>query len=953
MKIFLKDIASGLISEFGSSLADHCIVFPNNRSILFFRKYLSEIIDRPMFMPSLETVSSLIQSQSKLKIGESVQLVYELYQTFIDTGKRHDTFDEFYYRGEMLLNDFDDIDKYLVNPDMLFSNLADLKEIDRRFGGMDEEVIKIIKQFWINFDASNMTAEKTDFLSLWEILPMVYINYKKKLSEKGLAYEGMIIREQTERFRTMKVEWYEDVKLFHFVGFNALNKCEKILLKELKNRGRARFYWDYDPSFIDEPSHEAGYFIHQNISGFGMDNKPPDSDPGKCKINIYSAPSDVSQAKLVHSIAESLEPSDDPNETAVILADENLLSPVLNSIPGNVHSINITMGYPLYQTPVYSLVHQLLRLHKNSSGKGAETGFYYNDVINILQHQYIAFNYPEDAESIIQRIKENNILRLKRDELCVNELFEKIFTVELNIRTYIASVLYFLIDLLEETHNSDEGESSRLSLQQEYIYSLILSMNQLTTIITGSDMRPGIDLYTNLVDRIMRTIVIPFSGEPLQGMQVMGILETRSLDFRNIILLSANEGKMPKSPRGNSFIPYNLREAFGLPTVKHSDSIYAYYLYRLLQRAENVNLVYNSSTDGMRSGEMSRFLLQLKYDERYNTSFLDTRFNILPVAKIKDSIKRNAEINSLLYDKYLTGKTGKLLSPSAINTWITCSMKFYYRYIAGIKEPEDILEEVDPLAFGNILHEAMKGIYTAFIGSVLDRNEIEKLLKTDDYITEIVSQTFRKEFMKNTRASIKGRNLVIARILERMVRQILETDKRFAPLEIVSLEKEYNIAFTLKINGNEIQLRLGGTIDRVDKINELYRIIDYKSGADSIEIGTFEQLFDYEARKRNSAAFQTLLYSEIFYQNNSTCNLRPSLYPMRNIFNDDFSDVFDIKRGEKAGPVHSYHDIRDHFVENLGRVLTDIFDVSRDITMTKNDQHCRYCPYNRLCNRMS
>jgi len=952
MKTFLKDIASGLISEYGNSLADHCIVFPNNRSILFFRKYLSDIIERPMFMPSLETISSLIQSRSRLMMGEPVRLIYELYRTFIDTGKRRETFDEFYYWGEMLLNDFDDIDKYLADPDKLFSNLADLKEIDRRFGGMDEDVIKIIKQFWINFDSSNMTEEKTDFLSLWEMLPSIYNDYKKKLSHKGIAYEGMIIREQTEQFIQGHKDWYEDIKLFHFIGFNALNKCEKLILGELRKRERARFYWDYDKSFTEDANHEAGHFIRQNISDFGSDNEASKSDPGNCRINIFSAPSDVSQARLVHSIAHSYDVSDDPNETAIILADENLLSPVLNSIPAEIRNINVTMGYPLYHTPVYSLVHQLLRLNKNRTGKGAATAFYYNDVMNILQHQYIVFNYGKDAESIISKIKENNILRLNRDELGLNEFFEKIFIEEFNNTNYISSILYFLIDLLEDNQNEEKGKSSRLSLQQEYIYSLILPVNQLNAIIEESDMDIGIDLYTNLVDRIMRTIVIPFTGEPLLGVQVMGLLETRSLDFRNIILLSANEGKMPKSPPGNSYIPYNLRQAFGLPTVKHSDSIYAYYFYRLLIRARNVNLIYNSSTDGMRSGEMSRFLLQLKYDDRYNTSFQDTGFNILPVAKIEDSIKRNNEIRTALHDKYLSDETDRFLSPSAINTWITCNMKFYYRYIAGIKEPDDILEEVDPLAFGNILHQAMKTIYLNYAGNILDSSDIEKILKSGDYISKLVVTTFRNEFMNNSRAEIRGRNLVITGILEKMVRQILETDKRFAPLEIVSLEKEYTTGFPLMINGSNTTIRLGGTIDRVDIINGTYRILDYKSGADSVEIGDLDQLFDYEYANRNSAAFQTLLYCEIFLKESTDIDLRPSLYPMRNIFNDNFTDVFDIKKGEEAGKVDSYHKLRDPFRANIKRVLADIFDDNRDIGMTQNEQHCRHCPYNSLCNRM-
>ncbi len=414
MRIFLKDIASKLLDSYGSGLADHCIVFPNNRSILFFRKYMAELIDRPLFMPSLQSVSSLIKGQSELRQAGTLQLVYELYTSYLKAGKGRESFDEFYFWGEMLLNDFDDIDKYLVDPRLLFSNLADLKEIDRKFGSLSEEVLRIIRQFWINFDASNMTDEKSDFLSVWEILPEVYSSFTDSLRSRGLAYEGMILREQAGLVSSAGSRWCTDTPMFHFVGFNALNKCEKVILEQLYKEGRAKFYWDYDPLWVDDPDHEAGYFIRQNISAYPAEN---DIEPGRsrdCSLKVYSAPSDVAQAKLLPSLLEGKDTGDDPNETAIILADENLLTPVLNSLPESADKVNVTMGYPLFQTPVYSLVHQLLRMHKNKSDSGGMTAFYYNDVINILQHQYIAFHYPADTRELLKTIKQKNLMTTDR-----------------------------------------------------------------------------------------------------------------------------------------------------------------------------------------------------------------------------------------------------------------------------------------------------------------------------------------------------------------------------------------------------------------------------------------------------------------------------------------------------------------------------------------------------------
>ncbi len=943
MKIFLKEIASNLLNEYGESLAEHCIVFPNNRSILFFRKYLSDLINRPIFMPSLHTISSLLSSQSSLKQAEQVQLVFELYNIYVQAVSHRESFDDFYYWGEMLINDFDDIDKYLIDPEMLFANLADLKQIDQKFGGLSEDIVAIIKQFWINFDASNMTSEKSDFLNVWTILADVYRDFRHSLKVKGLAYEGMITREQAERIRSGPDRWYEDIGMFHFVGFNALNKCEREILMSLKEEGRARFYWDYHPSYFNNKDHEAGYFIRQNIVDFppDLDLDPPEN---KCSVNVYSAPSDVAQAKLLPALINERRLSDDPNETAIILADENLLTPVLNSLPGTVRNINVTMGYPLFQTPVYSLVHQLLRLQKNRSGVGANAEFYYNDVVNVLQHQYVGFNFPADSDSVIKEIKEKNLLRIGRESLLLNKFFAMVFTIDFNTSRYLQEILSHLIELLEE---EDSG------LQKEYIYSLILPLNQLGLIIEESDMQPGIDLYTRLVDRLMRKIVMPFSGEPLQGVQVMGILETRSLDFKNIIFLSANEGKIPKSPAGNSFIPYNLREAFGLPTIKHSDSIYAYYFYRLLHRAEKVKFIYNSSTDGTRSGEMSRFILQLKYDEMYETSFLDTRFNILPPAKVKNSIIRTNDISSAFESVFLCGDESKYLSPSAINTWITCNMKFYYRYIAGIEEPEEILEEVDYLSFGNILHHAMKEIYKPYTGHVLDADELKTLLGKNDHIKRMSEQAFRKVFMKNSKGPIKGKNLIITSIIERIIGQIIKIDINYAPMEITALEKKFSGSVSFSVNGMQHEARIGGTIDRVDRSAGIFRVLDYKSGADDIQIKELENLFDYDAYSRNSAAFQTLLYCELFMQNTDASELRPSLYPVRKIFNNNFSDTFIIKQGIVNGPVESYGLIRKEFIRGLQKVIYDIFDTRREINMTQDRQKCRYCPYNRLCNRKS
>ncbi|HUS86605.1 MAG TPA: PD-(D/E)XK nuclease family protein [Bacteroidales bacterium] len=970
MQLFLKEVAHQLFEEFGNEPDNHCVVFPNRRSSLYFSKYLAEETDNPIWSPGLVTINELFIRDSDQVVADEITLVFELFSVY--KGLRNSTptsLDDFFFWGEMMINDFDDIDKYLVNARTLFSNLKDLKEIEDRFGGLSPETAEIVHKFWANFAHGRMTAEKSDFLAVWEILGPLYMQFKNLLRGRGIAYEGMILRDQIEKLESGKWNPGTDFSCYHFVGFNALNLCEERLMTQLKRSGVARFYWDYDdyylseknPEFKDVP-HEAGHFITANLKKFGQDLSGSysygnlignNSKTGKWKV--YSSPSDIAQAKLVPAILDSFGSlGDDPDETAIILTDEKLLLPVLNTMPEAVKNTNITMGYPLCQTPLYSLVHNLLGLQKNLRIESGSIYMLYTDVLRILKHQYIASLHGDECASLIRIINEENIISIPSTMLCTNNLFELLFR-KAEGASGLVSHLRDIIACLnpDRSLDSDKKEEigSSIILRREYAYRLTLALNQLQSIFEKSGQETGINITIRLIDRIMKGLIIPFAGEPLKGLQIMGILETRALDFKNIVFLSVNEGKLPGTVAGNSYIPYNLREAFGLPTIKHQDSIYAYYFYRLLHKAENVSFIYNNNSEGIRSGEMSRFLLQLKYGAN-RPVFRDTRFLIVPPGRFKDKIPKEDRITDILKHKYMSGGGEHFLSPSALNTWVVCQMKFYYQYVSGLKEPEDIMEKVDSPVLGNILHEAMNQLLKPFIGKKLGNEEISELRSDKDLISHVVRGAIRKKFLKNEESKISGSNLVVSEVVTDMIERILEIDADSAPIELVSLEERHTTIITVPAGNDTINVSIGGMIDRIDKVRGVTRILDYKSGRDSLEVTDLDNLFEYNSQ-RNGAAFQTLVYCEIYSRIHPDETVRPALYPVRKMYSDSFRDLFEIKRGESAGSIFDYSAVREYFLKKLEILISDIFDKSVPFRMTSRTGSCTYCPFNIMCSRQN
>ena len=965
MTYFLEHIAQSLQIEFGNTLNRHCLVFPNRRAGLYFLKYLAARIEKPVWAPSILTINELFRSYSSLQTAGNEILLFELFKVYSSLKKSHESFDEFYFWGDMLLNDFDDVDKYLVDASLLFRNVLDMKNIDQQFGGLTEVQIEIIRRFWTNFNLDKPTKEKSGFIGIWSVLSDLYSGFRHALKNQNLAYDGMIFRELAESPEnnfTSKQQWV----MVHFVGFNALNECEKVMMTRFKKAGKARFYWDYDNSYIKEGKlNSAGFFMRDNLKIFGNDMPSGwsfDTMLSK-KVPVVSrrvidTSSDVAQVKLISQLLEGIPGITEANahHTAVVLADENLLMPVLTSLPENMGDINITMGHPLKQTLVYTLVKHLMDLQRNATTADGVVRFGYKDVISILKHSLLSGLLSESDNESVNEIVKTNLTRVPSERFIKSESLSQIFKKALTpaeLSDYFKDILSLIALTNERKGDKSTKNKVQDNIRNEFIYRVVLSINRLETIVNSPDVPFTTDTYIRILDGMLRMQSVPFSGEPLTGIQIMGILETRALDFKNLIILSVNEGILPAISAGSSFIPFSLREAFSLPSINHQESIYAYHFYRLMQRAENVTFIYNSNSEGLMSGEMSRFLIQMKYDEVLKPDFLDLKFEIKTPLAPGEKIERDVEHSEQLFSLFVDKNSGRSLSPSAINTWLNCRMKFFFRYINRLKEPEIISADIDPAMLGNILHKIMRNLYEAYIGKVLKGEILQGMIRDKQFLSKFVNEAVNEEFKAGRDDSVSGNELIVRDVLMAYVIRILNTDKAITPFTILDLENKLEFGLPFIRNGSQIVIQTGGTIDRIDSAGGVTRIVDYKTGTVSESVNSVNDLFIDDRKKDADAWLQTLLYCEAYLAANPGRLVRPSVYKIRKLTGAGQTDKLRLKTGSRTDiPLENYMEVRDEFLSGLKELISIIFsDVEPFVKTTDVRGKCSYCPYRTLCMR--
>lgn len=952
MRGFITEVADALYRRYGDDISSLRLVFPNRRAQLFFCDALSSLIHRPLWQPAFVSIGELMERLSGLRGSDRVKLITELYKVY---SRVHDeSFDTFYFWGDMLLADFDQIDKYLIDADMLFSNIGDLKALEGDHSYLTDDQIRVIRQFWQSFGSgSSCSDEQRHFLTIWKSLADIYHRFRESLSAQGLAYEGMVYRAAAEKLlddEAVALPGDADGR-YVVVGFNALSACEKRLFNRLKKSGRAEFYWDYDSYYVDHKDYEAGMFLRDNIRDYPP---PPEARIGHDHFGapketvVVPAPSDALQCKYVHTfLQELIDRGETPDkETAIVLTDESLLLPVLYAVPGAVDQLNITMGYPLRQTTAYSFVERLIGLQGRKRVRSGNTWFYHNDALGLLEHPYIRQGQPEIASALADGIRRSRSVYVR------SGLFEVGGTIGQVFRTTGSwqSLSDYIRGCLAHVVAQPAGEGQEDAAQRREFFTVIDEhLVRIVNSLADSGLEIPVPVFASLLRRTLQTLRVPYEGEPLAGVQIMGILETRNLDFKNVLILSVNDDTFPGNRAvSSSFIPYNLRYAYGLPTPQHHEGVYAYYFYRLIQRAERVHLVYCSRSDDKRTGEPSRYIYQLEYESPHKPVYRPIRLGVNLSARQPLSVDKTGRVADALR-AYLDGGQ-KRLSPTSFYHYVECPLKFYFRSVAGLSPQQEIAEEVDLPMFGTILHRTMELLYAPLLGDPAAGPKIGALVGSAA-VKAAVQRAINEEYLRDEGAGEEeyGGNLILVRdVVAKYVNScILPYDASQTGFVMRGLEVPVSCPFGFEEGNREHTVVFAGKSDRIDLLADgLLRVVDYKTGKRHIRFKDLESLFFGDIRERSAAVLQTLLYS-LMLTRSEKCDVQPALYYVRNMQEPDFSPLL----LEGNTPVVRFSEYRAEFEGLLRRVLIELFDLSKPFVQCSRQETCAFCDFREICRR--
>ena len=970
MKDFLANVAADIINKYGTNLADIAIVFPNKRAALFMNEYFARLTNKPLWAPSYITISELFAQQSSLVVSDNIKLICELHKVFTHCTQTNESLDAFFGWGQLLLSDFDDLDKNLADASKVFQNLSNIKEYDDITYLTDEQK-QVLKQFFSSFTDNHNSVIKERFIKLWSKLEDIYTQFQSVIKEQGITYEGHLYRSVIE-----KQSFVLSKKMYLFVGFNLLHKTEEKLFEYLMKEQKACFYWDFDYYYMDKTEPEAGYYIKKYLSVFPneLDNKEDTIYNNWAKnkdITYLSSSTKNLQTRYISDWLRANNRIEAGKRTVIVLCDETLLPNVLHSLPPEVDKVNITMGFPLHHAQVSLLVQSLFDLYQIGKISGAN-GFRLNFVNKVLMHPYIK-NLSEKADLLYTYLQKNHIYYPQFDQLKDEEnkqellddnlkfIFRNILNTTNNANL---TLLEHIIEILKRVGKHTEIKKDPLA--QESVFRMYTLLNRLKQLIENDDLVIETTTLRNLVNQLVRSTSIPFHGEPIEGIQIMGVLETRNLDFDNILMLCCNEGFMPKSVNDSSFIPYNIRKAYELTTKEHKIKIFAYYFYRLLQRASNISLTYTNSIQEGKTNEMSRFMLQLLVERPNSITKLSLKSEQGYKTKEKTPITKTNEVMKLLNNI-------NKLSPTAINRYLSCPAKFYYNNVLGVKEPEESHEDVsDNRTFGIVFHKAMENIYEEYYKNHkwITEEEIDKLLKNEHLLLQNIDKAFATELFNIGKQSFKpqynGLQQINRKVIFRYIQQVLKLDKKNAPFMIKGLELNVKKEIFFETNKENKKLLLHGYIDRLDEcgsdkqINEM-RVIDYKTGSFKDKAPTnLDEVFTRTNihQKHSDYYLQAILYSGII-KNNKEYNpnnlpVSPHLLFILQSSKDDYNSAlyFD-KKKEDGGKtfLKDEPNLYPDFEEKLKEVLAEMYNPHVPFNITEDSKTCEYCPYLSLCKR--
>ncbi len=959
-KTFLEYVAEDIIGKYGTDLSRIAVVFPNKRAALFLNEHLARIAGQPVWSPAYITISDLFRQHTDLKPADPIKLICDIHKSFTKCTGIDETLDHFYGWGQLLLADFDDIDKNMADADSIFCNLKDIHELDD-ISYLDDEQKEMLKRFFANFSDDIESELKKRFLSLWSHFGDIYHDYNRRLTEQGIGYEGAIYRKvASEETLHLKYDKYL------FVGFNLIQKVERVLFSRLMKEGKAKFYWDFDEYYMPTARAQQSASVPNNTASFAayltdfpneLDNTDRDIYANMRRpkrIRFISSPTENAQARFASNWLLENDRYKAGRKTAVVMCDESILLPIMHSLPPEADKVNITSGFPLAMTPVASLVMLLFDLYTLGLRKKG-TAFNPHYLKKLMAHPYA--RHLQEVH-----LKEMNDVHLKGVHLKGVHLSQV-------HQEGIAALLQHIATLVKQVGIATKQEGDALT--QESVFRMFTILNRLAALADSGDLLVDNTTLRRLVSQLVGAASIPFHGEPVVGVQIMGVLETRNIDFDNVLLLSCNEGNMPKGVNDSSFIPYSIRKAHGLTTIDNKVAIYSYYFHRLLQRAGDITIAYNNSTDNGHTGEMSRFMLQLLVESGQKIDHYSLTAKNQPSPLMPKPIEKDETALSKLEEM-------SRLSPSAINTYIRCKLAFYYQYIAHIKEPDSDPETIDNRMFGNIFHRAAYLIYKDITdhSPVIEKAHIQAYLSNRKLLASVVDRAFEEEECKTN----NGLQIINREVIIEYITKLLKIDQQLCPFSILAMEEEAKVytqlSFTIPSGGalkegalkggalvssapdKHYNLTIGGIIDRLDAVTDKQtgkrriRVVDYKTGnKPSSAIKSIEEVFDPKniASKHSNYFLQAILYSLIVSRskewNAANDAVSPALLFIKQAATNDYDPTLCIDKH----PISDVTVYEEEFLTKLKETVADMYSPDVAFTPTDDRKKCELCPYRMLC----
>ena len=993
-KTFLEYVAEDIISKYGTDLSRIAVVFPNKRAALFLNEHLARLAGQPVWSPAYITISDLFRQHTDLKTADPIKLICDIHKSFTKCTGIDETLDHFYGWGQLLLADFDDIDKNMADADSIFCNLKDIHELDD-ISYLDDEQKEMLARFFANFSDDIDSELKKRFLSLWSHFGDIYHDYNRRLTEQGIGYEGAIYRKvASEQTLHLKYDKYL------FVGFNLLQKVERVLFSRLMKEGKAKFYWDFDEYYMPStsqhlttsPSHHlntspsqhlttspsqhlsGGALVssaptnlntspsqHLNLSDFPneLDNTDPDIYANMRRpkhIRFISSPTENAQARFASNWLLENDRYKAGRKTAIVMCDESILLPLMHSLPPEADKVNITSGFPLAMTPVASLVMLLFDLYTlGLRKKGTALNPHY-------LKKLMAHPYARHLQEV--HLKGVHLSQVHQEGS--------------------AALLQHIATLIKQVGIATKPEGDALT--QESVFRMFTILNRLATLADSGDLLVDNTTLRRLVSQLVSSSSIPFHGEPVVGVQIMGVLETRNIDFDNVLLLSCNEGNMPKGINDSSFIPYTIRKAHHLTTIDNKVALYSYYFHRLLQRARDITIAYNNSTDNGHTGEMSRFMLQLLVEsgQKINHYCLTAKNHPTPLMP-KPIQKDEATLSQL--------QQISRLSPSALNTYIRCPLAFYYQYIAHIQEPHPDPETIDNRLFGNIFHRAAYLIYKDITdrSPLIEKAHIQAYLSNRTLLANVVDRAFQAEQC----TANNGLQIINREVIIQYITKLLKIDQQLCPFSILAMEEEAKVytslSFTIPSEGalvggygipaiptqptcsvgalkggalvssaptKQYNLTIGGIIDRLDILTDRQtgkpriRVVDYKTGNQpSSPIKNIEEIFDPNniRSKHSNYYLQAILYSLIVSRSERWNPAGHPVSPALLFIKQAPANHYDPTLLIDKHPISDVTVYEEEFLTKLKHTLADIYSPDTPFTPTDDRKKCELCPYRMLC----